>query len=137
MRTGTLEQSGRQIVSVSDIILTGVTWTHAVAAIIEEAADQETLRFGPFGLMVVDLFIQLGLDRLKQILIENGRLLAFEDLALESDFTDIEAIAKQMCERTSRKRNSADGLASLEGADLGKNCPACAGQPTRGSGCQA
>src|SRR6516225_9266421 len=35
---------------------------HAAAAVIEEAADQETLGFGPFGLMVVDLVIQLGLD---------------------------------------------------------------------------
>ena len=116
--------SGRQIVSVSDIIiLTGMTWTHAVAAIVEEAADQETLGFGPFGLLVVDLFIELGLDRLKQAPIENGRLLAFKDFALESNFTDIEAIAKQMCERASRKRNAADGLAGLEGADLGKNAP--------------
>jgi hypothetical protein len=37
--------------------------------------------------MVVDLFIQLGLDGLKQVLIENGRLLPLEDFALEGDFT--------------------------------------------------
>jgi hypothetical protein len=64
---------------------------HAVAAVIEEAADQETLGFGPFGLVVVDLLIELGLDGIKKVLIENGRLLTFEDFALEDDFTDIEA----------------------------------------------
>jgi hypothetical protein len=43
--------------------------------------------------MVVNLVIQLGLDGLKQGLIDNGRLLTFEDFALEGDFADIEAIA--------------------------------------------
>ena len=67
---------------------------HAVAAVIEEAADKETLGFGPFGLMVVDLVIQLGLNSLKQSRIDNSRLLTFKDVALEGDFTDVEAIAK-------------------------------------------
>ena len=67
---------------------------HAVAAVIEEAADQQTLGFGPFGLMVVDLLVQLGLDGFEKVLIDNGRLLTFEDFALEGDFANIEAIAK-------------------------------------------
>jgi len=71
--------------------------------------------------MVVDLLVELGLDGLKQVLIENGRLLPFEDFALESDFADIEAIAKQMRERAARERNAADGLARLESPDLGYN----------------
>ena len=71
---------------------------HAVAAVIKEAADQETLGFGPFGLMVVDLLIQFGLNGFKQGLNKNDRLLTFEDFAFESDFADIEAIAKQMRE---------------------------------------
>jgi hypothetical protein len=75
-----------------------MAWAQAIAAIIEEATDQQSLGFGPFGLMVVDLSIEFGLDGFKQILIENGRLLAFENFALESDFADIEAIAKQMRE---------------------------------------
>ena len=41
--------------------------------------------------MVIDLFIQLGLDGVKQVLIENDRLLPFEDFALESDLADIES----------------------------------------------
>ena len=43
---------------------------HAVATVIEETADQQTLGFGPFGLMVVDLLIQLGLDGLEEVLID-------------------------------------------------------------------
>jgi hypothetical protein len=73
--------------------LAGMARAHAVAVVIEEAANQETLGSVPFGLMVVDLVIQLGLDGLKQGLIENGRLLTFEDFALEGDFADVEAIA--------------------------------------------
>jgi hypothetical protein len=76
-----------------------MAWAHAVAAVIEDAAEQETVGFGPCCLMVVDLHVQLGLDGFKQILIENGWLFTLEDFALESDFADIEAIAKQMCER--------------------------------------
>jgi len=61
-------------------------------------AEEFHLGFGPFGFMVVDLVIQLGLDGLEEVLIDNGRLLTFEDFALESDLADIEAIAKQMRE---------------------------------------
>src|SRR6516164_10844646 len=96
---------------------------HAVAAVIEEAADQQTLGFGPFGLMVVDLVIQLGLDGLEQVLIDNGRLLTSKDFALEGDFADIEAIAKQMRERATCERYAADGLAGLKHAGLGDNAP--------------
>src|SRR6516225_8027653 len=96
---------------------------HAVATVIEETADQQTLGFGPFGLMVVDLLIQLGLDGLKQVLIENGRLLAFEDFVFEDDFADIETIAKQMRERPPCERYAADGLAGLERTNLGDDAP--------------
>src|SRR6516162_11572130 len=99
--------------------LAGMARAHAVATVIKKAADQQTLGFGPFGLMVVDLVIQLGLDGLEEVLIDNGRLLTFEDFALEDDFADVEAIAKQMGERAPRERYAADGLAGLERADLG------------------
>jgi hypothetical protein len=81
--------------------LAGMARAHAVAAVIEEAADQETLRFGPLGLIVVDPFIQLGLDGFKQGSIDKGGLLAFEDFAFETNFADIETITKQMRERAS------------------------------------
>src|SRR6516162_1558876 len=96
MRGGTLEEDRRQVVSVFDVTLAGMARAHAVATVIEEAADQQPLGFGPFGLMVVDLLVQLGLDGLEEVLIDNGRLLPVEDFALESDVADIEAIAKQM-----------------------------------------
>jgi hypothetical protein len=41
MKGGTLEQSGRQIVSVFDVTLTGMARAHSVAAVIEEAADHQ------------------------------------------------------------------------------------------------
>src|SRR6516164_4029345 len=123
MRGSALKEGGRQIVAVFGLTLPRMARAHAVAAVIEEAADQQTLGFGPFGLMVVDLVIQLGLDGLKEVLIENGGLLAFEDIALEGDFANIEAIAQQMRERASRERYTADGLAGLKCTDLGDNAP--------------
>src|SRR5262249_26534469 len=60
---------------------------------------------------------------LEEVLIENGRLLTFEDIALEGDFADVEAIAQQMGERATRKGNAANGVAGLERADLGDDAP--------------
>src|SRR6516164_7623511 len=76
--------------------------------------------------MVVDLLIQFGLNGFKQGLNKNDRLITFEDFAFESDFADIEAIAKQMRERPPRDRYAADGLAGLERADLVDNAPLAA-----------
>ena len=43
--------------------------------------------------MIVRLLIQLGLDGIEQVPVEDGGLLALEDLALEGDLSDVEAIA--------------------------------------------
>ncbi len=51
--------------------------------------------------------------------IHDGRLFARQDLALELDFTDREAIAQQM--RESSEGNSADHFASLQRAPLGND----------------
>jgi hypothetical protein len=48
------------------------------------------------------------LDRVKQSLFENGRLLALEDLTFESDLADIETIAKQLRERSPSRLINAD-----------------------------
>src|SRR5262249_48847004 len=103
--------------------LAGMARAHAVAAVIEEAAGQQALRFGPVCLMVGELRVQLCRDGLEEVLIENGGLLTFEDIALEGDFADVEAIAQQMGERATRKGNAANGVAGLERADLGDDAP--------------
>ena len=77
--------------------LAGMARAHAIAAVVEETADQQTLGFGPFGLMVVDLLVQLGLDGFEKVLIDNGRLLTFEDFALEGDLTDIASRELKSC----------------------------------------
>src|ERR1700688_1387423 len=53
-----LEEGRRQIVSVFHVALAGMAWSHAVAAIVEDTADQKSLGLHPFGLMVGDLLIQ-------------------------------------------------------------------------------
>ena len=44
--------------------------------------------------MTVHLFAQLGLDGLEQVPIDNGRLLALEDITLKRHVSDVEAIAE-------------------------------------------
>src|SRR5262249_30250031 len=52
--------------------------------------------------------------------INDRDLFALEDLTLERHFANIEAIAKQMGERSTRKRDRADLLSRLERAHLGE-----------------
>ena len=73
--------------------------------------------------MIVHLFGQLGLDGIEQVPIDNGGLLAGQDLTLEDHLPNVEAVAKQMGERPARERNAADGLACLQRADLGDDAP--------------
>ena len=47
--------------------------THAIAAVIENAASQQCLRLYSGDGMIGYLLTQLGLDGLKEFLIENGR----------------------------------------------------------------
>src|SRR5215469_9537313 len=69
-------------------------------------------------LMIVDLLVELGLHPIEQSLFENGGLLALEDLAFESDLTDIETIAQQLRERSPSKGNAPYSVATLQCADL-------------------
>ena len=69
--------------------------------------------------MIVDLLVQLGLDCIEQVPINNGGLLARQDLALEDNLSDVKSVAKQMSERTAREGNAADGLAGFQGPHLG------------------
>jgi hypothetical protein len=43
-----------------------VARAHAIAAVIEDTADQESLGLHPCGFVTVHLFAQLGLDRPEQ-----------------------------------------------------------------------
>ena len=55
--------------------------------------------------------------------IENGGLLALEDLTFEGDFSDIEAIAEELRERAARERDAADASSGLEFTELGDDAP--------------
>src|SRR6476620_400604 len=96
---------------------------HAIAAVVEDTADQRGLGLHPCGFVTVHLFAQLGLDGLEQVAIDNGRLLALEDLTLKRHVADIEAIAEQMGERSARERDATDGLPDLERPYLGDDAP--------------
>src|SRR5262249_59648953 len=101
-----LEQSGRQIVAVLDTPLANVARRHAIAAVIEDASSQQGLGPHPFGLMIVRLFAQLGLDGVKQVSVDDGSLLAGQTLALEHHLPDVEPVAEQMSKRAAREWNT-------------------------------
>jgi hypothetical protein len=73
--------------------------------------------------VVVALVIELGLHRIEEITIEDGGLLAGEDLALEDDLADIEPIAQKMGERTAGKRDPANRAPALETSPLKTTSP--------------
>jgi hypothetical protein len=95
------------------------TWAHAIAAVIEDAPDQQGLGLHADGLVIVQLFAQLGLDRIEQVTIDNGRLLAGQDLSLEDHLPDVETIAEQMSERPAPEWNATDSHSGLQRAHLG------------------
>jgi hypothetical protein len=59
------------------------------------------------------------LDRVEQIPVEDGWLLAGGDLALEREFADVEPVAEQVGEGTAGKGNAADDLTGLQDAPFG------------------
>src|SRR5262249_42024302 len=114
-----LEQGGGQIVAVLDAPLADVARRHAIAAVIEDASSQQSLGLHPCGLVIVRLFAQLGLDGVKQVPVDDGRLLPGQNLTLEYHLPDVEPVAEQVGKRTAREWNTPDGCSRLEGTNLG------------------
>src|SRR2546428_11175961 len=96
-----------------------MAWGHSVATIVIDATDQQRFGFGPCDRVVVALLVELGLHCAKEITIEDGGLLARKDFALERDLADIEPIAQEMGERTSREGDPSDRSPGLEHSHLG------------------
>src|SRR5713226_4823812 len=96
-----------------------MAWGHSVATVVIDATDQQGLGFGACDRVIVALIVELGLHRVKEIAIEDGRLLAGEDLALEGDLTDVEPIAQKMGERAAGEWDAADRAPGLERSHLG------------------
>src|SRR5512139_2533761 len=95
----------------------------AVAAVVIDATDQQRLGFAACDRLIVALVVELGLHCVKQITIEDGRLLAGEDLALEDDLADVEPIAQKVGERAAGEWDTANRSAALETPHLGDDAP--------------
>src|SRR6516225_6611745 len=95
--------------------------SHPVATVVIDATDQQRFGFGPCDRVGVALLVELGLHRVKEITIENRRLLAWEDLALEDDLADIEPIAQEVGERAAGERDPANRAPALERSYLCDN----------------
>ena len=89
------------------------------------------------GLVIVDLGVELGLNRVEQLPLEDGRLLARQHLALERHLADVEPVAQQVGQRTAREGNAANGSLPTSGSGPWSRCPARAARPSAGQGCRA
>jgi len=85
------------------------------------ATDQQGIGFGACDRVIVALVVELGLHRVEEITIEDGGLLAGEDLALEGNLADVEPIAQKMAERAAGEWDAADRVPALERSHLGDN----------------
>src|SRR2546430_13309081 len=92
-----------------------MAWGHSVATVVIDATDQQGFGFGACDRVIVALVVELGLHRVKEITIDDGGLLAGEDLALEGDLADIEPIAQKVGERATGEWDAA----GLERSHLG------------------
>src|SRR5262249_23722298 len=92
---------------------------HPVATVVVEATDQQGFRSVACDRVTVALRVELGLHRIKEIMIQDGGLLARKDFALEGDLADIEPIAQEMGERTAREGDPSNRASGLERPHLG------------------
>ena len=69
--------------------------------------------------MIVYLLGQLDLDGVEEPPINNGGLLARQDLTLECHLSNVESVAEKVGERSARERDATDGFSCFQGADLG------------------
>src|SRR6266436_2790164 len=92
---------------------------HSAATVVIDATDQQGIGFGADDRVVVALVVELGPHRVKEITIEDGWLLAGEDLALEGDLADVEPIAQKMGERAAGEWDAANRAPGLERSHLG------------------
>src|SRR5947208_1183051 len=102
-----------------------MTWSHAVAPIIEDAAAEQSTGAVAPRRWNSGLLAQLRLNRLEQPSFDDGPLFALQNLTLERDLADVKAIAKQVREWTACERNTADRLPSSQFAEL-RNDPVVA-----------
>src|SRR6267142_2072499 len=115
-------QEGRgKVISVSQPLLARVARGHAVPTVVKKVSHQQSIRTRPQRLVTGLLFAQLGLDRIEEFPIKDGRLLARQDLTFERDLAKVEAITQQVRQTAAPERNAADCLARLQGAELGED----------------
>src|ERR1700704_804860 len=124
-RSGTLgfplQEGSGKVISVSAPLLAGVARGHAIAMVVKQPSKQQSVRTRPQSLVIIFLFAELDLDCIEEFPIEDGQLLSGQDLTFECDLPKVEAITQQIRHTAARERNAADGLACLQGAELGNN----------------
>src|SRR2546427_6076769 len=123
-RRGLSLQHGRgDVIAVAGAALVGVSWAHAVAAMVKQAPAQERGRAPQPAAPRARLGRKLGLHRREQRGIENGLVLTVVNLATVDQLADIEAVLEQMGERPHAEAAPADGPAGRVPPRLAANSP--------------
>src|SRR5262249_11085967 len=104
-----LDQGRGDIVTVPRRALAAVARAHTIAAIIEDAAHEQSLRACPSRSVATALLGELSLNSLEQIPIKDRGMICAADLALEVDRADVEAVAQEISERPSGEGDAANG----------------------------
>ena len=103
-----LNQGRGDVVAIPEPVLAAVARGHAVAAVVEHAAQQQGLGAPSGCVMGCALFAEFGLDCLEQGPVQDRRLFAGADVALVDHLCDVEPIAQQMREGAPGERDAAD-----------------------------
>src|SRR5260370_41859611 len=84
-----VQEGRRKVIAILDPSVAHMAWGHSVAPVVIDAADQHGFGFGSCDRVVVALLLELGFYRSKEFKIEDGGLLAGQNLALEPALRDV------------------------------------------------
>ena len=87
---------------------------HPVATVVIDATEQQRLGPGARSRVIVQLFAELGLNRIEEITVDDGWLLAVKDLALEGNLPNVEPVAQEIGEGTAGEWDPSDCTPGLE-----------------------
>src|SRR6266576_643854 len=114
-----LDQGGRYVIAVPCSAFAAVARAHAVAAVVKDAAHQQSFRARSRCAIAIVLLCKLSLDALEQVMVEDRWMLCWIYLAPEDDLADIEPVAQEIGERASGEGDATNGPPIREMASSG------------------
>src|SRR5215207_590828 len=111
-----LGQDAGDVVAIAGAVLDRVARGHAVAAVVEDAAEQERLGARAGAPLAAALLVELGLHGLEQRALEDRLVLAGMALGFVIDLAAVDPVAQKMGERAVAEGHAADHRARGQSA---------------------